>query len=123
MDLSKLREKDQTPVREVVEYLNLRGLEVELKGSALRGDRQYEDVDLLATGLAVLVKDARNDLVTGTPLGDGYEVEYVGGPECYVNEQIDDRFRIQAGETKIDLSLKRLKREKCYDILEPLDSR
>ena len=107
MDLSKLREKDQTPVRKVADYLSTYDLEVELKGGALRGDKQYGDIDLLVTGPGVRIQGARNGLVVGSPLGDQFQVEYLGGPEGYVDKQIDDRFQIRAGETRIDLCLKR----------------
>ena len=35
-----------------------------------------------------------------------YRVQHVGGPTTYVNNQVDERFVIQVGYTKIDLCLK-----------------
>ena len=47
MDLSKLRAEDQTPVGRVADYLTAQGLEVKFVGSALIGDKKYNDVDIL----------------------------------------------------------------------------
>lgn len=116
MDTSKLRENDVPYVNEVVGYLTQRQLDVELAGSALNGERTYQDVDLLARGNLEAVTNATSGLMgldaRTEPFpeksADGleYQVQHVGGPTMYVNNQVDERFDIQVGNTKIDLCLK-----------------
>ena len=116
MDTLKLREQDQPYVNEVVDYLTEKGLTVELAGGATRGDRQYDDVDLLARGSSNQVASAVFGLQR-TPQeqskfpvrsNDGleYQVEHIGGPTMYVGNLVDERFDIQIGNTKVDLCLK-----------------
>ena len=116
MDTSKLREQDVRYVNEVVKYLTERELEVELGGSALKGDREYNDVDLLAKGDIWAVTDVTSGLMgleaRTDPFpecsadGSEYHVEHVGGRMSYVDNLVDERFDIQAGDTRIDLCLK-----------------
>ncbi len=117
MDTKKLREQDQPYVAEVVNYLTQKGLAVELAGGATRGDGQYDDVDLLARGSLTQVASAVFGLQK-TSLGeqehfpaksnDGleYQVDHIGGPTNYVGNQVEERFDIQIGNTKVDLSFK-----------------
>jgi len=115
MNTSKLRENDVLYVNEVISYLQERELDVELAGSALKGDRKYKDVDLLARGSSEAVTDATSGLagfcVRTEPFpkraADGleYNVRHVSGPKMYVGNTIDERFKIEVGQTKIDLCL------------------
>lgn len=119
MDFSKLREEDVPYVREVVDYLRGRQLEVLLGGSALLGDKKYGDVDLLATGSREAVASAYFDLTSRDARtesfpqkaanGQEYEVLAVGGEKCYIGISIDERVVIRTGIapiTEIDLSFK-----------------
>ena len=117
MDMSKLRKEDVPYVRKVVEYLKKHNLKADFAGSVLNGDKQYHDVDLVAIGSLEDVTDATSGLMgisartepfpQKTEDGLEFKVKHLGGPTTYVNNQVDERFRIYAGgNTKIDVSLK-----------------
>jgi len=116
MDTSKLRENDVPYVTEVVSYLTDRKLDVELVGSALNGERTYQDVDLIAKGSIEDVTNATSGLMgldartepfqKKSAEGLEYQVQHVSGPTRYVGLNVDERFNIEVGNTRIDLNLK-----------------
>ena len=115
--LSMLREEDIPYVKEVIKYLESYGLKIKFAGSVLKGDKKYNDIDLLASGN--VIADAISGLInlpgTKTPLfpekaadSSIYDVQFVSGDGFrYVNTFIDARFKISAGNTFIDVSFKR----------------
>ena len=116
MDTSKIRKNDVPYVNEVVGYLQARNLSVEIAGSVLKGNRKYNDIDLLVRGGVTDLANATSGLmgldVRTEPFpkksADGleYTVTHAGGPTKYLNNQIDERFNITVGNTKIDVCLK-----------------
>lgn len=114
IDASLLRDEDVAPTREVVAFLNAKGLDVVLGGSALKGDKLYADVDLLATGAEIAAQNVIRSLertgaepfLTKTKSGSEYKVWHAGRGLQYLGTMIDDRYGIIAGKTVIDLSIK-----------------
>jgi len=116
MNKSLLREEDVPYVNEVIEYLSARGLTVTLAGSALQGDKLYTDVDLLALGNLEAVANTTSGLLgldartkpfpAFAENGIEYLVQLVSGVCMYVGTSVNERFKISAGKTKVDVSLK-----------------
>lgn len=117
MDYNLLRELDRPYVRQVVAFLEDRNLEVQLEGSATRGDKQYRDIDLLASGSLDAVMKGIAGLQRDHPLlskpfpesaenGRLYAVQPRGGPFSYVSTLVDYRFEIRVGDTIMDVCLK-----------------
>jgi hypothetical protein len=111
LDMGKLRSQDQPYVRELTDYLAGSGMEsVKLAGSAVKGTQDYEDIDLLAIGSKTATVKVWRSLQNGgfPPVAsDGvpYHIESVEGNQ-YLDTYVDQRFKVQAGNTTIDLCLK-----------------
>ncbi len=114
--MSKIRNEDKPYLNEVVQYLQDRGLSVELRGSALERE-DYEDIDVLATGELEAVTDAISGLqgcaARGTPFPKNsaddptYFVADLGKRVVYMRENLTHRFKILVSNlTKIDVGLK-----------------
>ena len=117
MKAEMLREEDKPYVSFVVGYLRNRGLDVEFAGSVLKGDKQYRDIDLIVWGDLEAVTGAASALMgfsartkpfpQRTEDGLEFKVQHIGGPTTYVNNLVDERFKIYGREkTEIDVSLK-----------------
>ena len=113
IDYSKLREEDKEPVKGIVEYLESKGFDVELRGGATRGYKSYRDIDLLAQGSSTDVIRAQFDLEFGRLLSDikvktGLEYHLIStrGVPNYVGTKVDVRNIILSGGTNIDLNFK-----------------
>jgi hypothetical protein len=111
--MKMLREEDISHVNAIVTCLNFENLDYEFKGSMLNGDKQYEDIDILATGHSRDIERAAKNLLTNSRLeleGQLYSITDSGSPAKYVGTEVDHRFKIKPvgtiEDTVIDLSLK-----------------
>ena len=116
MNLDLLRDEDKLYAAEVVQYLTAKGLRVELGGGAARGDKQYDDIDLLVRGTPQQIADAyrglikragsKNSFPEEAAYGLEYRVELLGTETRYFHTTVDERVTIEVGETTIDVSFK-----------------
>lgn len=126
IDKSKFKGKDLGALREITDYLENYGLNVEVRGSASKGDRNYHDIDLFvsgnfsAKGTAVENLEMRrrqDDLNTPkldteefleeqffpkySESGERYSVRNLGSAITrYVGACVDYKFEIRRSDTK-----------------------
>jgi len=111
-----LRDEDKTYVTEVAQYLTGNGLQVEFGGSVLKGDKKYNDIDLLAVGNPKEITNVFSGLCRYNSRIKPFQTHALDGAEfsikdhkgfvSYLDTTVDHRFDVSVGNTKIDLNLK-----------------
>ncbi len=111
-----LKEGDTAFISRVISYLEEQNLDVEIVGSAKKGNKKYNDVDLLIKGSQADVIELYDDLLfrltresdfeTYTTDGGKFDSFKTHEPGTYAGTNINVRYEIIFDGTKVDMSIK-----------------
>jgi len=118
LDWNKFRTEDVPVLRDVIDYLTSRGGDIQIVGGSTRDDLDYDDIDLLVNveedKLVEIVGSLQK--LNGTRREDGrvYGVQKKYAEKRYCLTTIDDRYVLNVGQTKIDISLKKARHQSWW---------